>query len=133
MKKPSKSVLLILGILIPGVLLAATHDRANTAPERTTFTGRVTGWSVTALGTVSLRLEGERSDRPFKLWFSTAANRTSTTHFEQLVLDAVLDLSRHGTKDARVVVTSYPNTERGRSPEEALTLVELRREMPEGR
>ena len=133
MTNPLKTSLLILCAGLCLGLTAATKIKSSPATmpmaDAKTYEGSVTGWSIDAAGTVSLRLEGSRSDKPFRLWFSTAANQSSTTHFEALVLDAILELNRHGTKDARVIVTSEGSSgSRGKSPADGLTLVALRRD-----
>ncbi len=95
MKLP-RTLLLCSPLILPFAFIAATATPTSTPVENATLRramerqGTIAEWTVRADGTVGFRLRGEHDGKPFSLWFKTPPNRTSTTRFEDLALDAVL-------------------------------------------
>jgi hypothetical protein len=90
--------------------------------------GVITGWSVLADGTVSIRLAGQPKDRDFELWFATPASRTATTRYEDLILEAVMALRRQKDPATVTVTSDTSNSESGERLADALPLRGLRQE-----
>ena len=86
------------------------------------YEGKITGWSVSADGTVAVRLAGTHASKEFALWFATPASRNATTRYENLVLDAVLAVSGALQSELVTVVTDNSNETSGKSVEDAMTL-----------
>lgn len=127
MHKPSLLALAAAAAL--SLSFIAMRPASPAAVPRRAFVGTVTGWSVDASGSVALRLATQKGDgEATPLWFVTVASRTSTTQFEQLVLDAVLALTHRGGESMRVTVLSdNSDGQSGRTVEDAKTLTALRR------
>ena len=121
-----KSLLLVAALVLAvpiASFIPGAAARATAAPSSlydVAYQGKITGWSVAVDGTVTVRLEGTRDGEAFSLWFATPASRTSTTRYEDLVLEAVLAASGP-LKDVQVTVLS-DNEDAGDSIEDALVL-----------
>lgn len=91
-------------------------------------TGKLSGWSVDATGQVAIRLTGNHEDEPYELWFATPPNRTNTTRFEELVVDAVLahDMGPAGQSEITIMSQDEQGAN-GRSVESAFPILALRR------
>lgn len=73
-------------------------------------------------GTVAVRLAGTHDGKEFSLWFATPPNQNSTTHFENLVLEAALAVSGPKKGASITVVSDGSSDASGKSVKEALTL-----------
>ena len=121
--------------LLPGLILllpaaAFVADRhvvtpaaasAPAAVERVEKTGHVAGWHITPDGLVALRLDDPKARPPASTWFVTPANQTSTTRFEDLVVQSVIAMAAN---DGLVTITFEADKERvGQSLREAIPIV----------
>jgi hypothetical protein len=86
------------------------------------YKGSIEGWSVSSDGTVAVRLAGTHDSKEFLLWFATPASQNATTHFENLVLDAILAVNEPLKGESITVISDDSNKASGKSVEEALTL-----------
>lgn len=105
---------------LPAPAPNAAAAAAASPQQAVVRSGTVAGWAVDASGTVALELTGEHDGQSFALWFATPPNRTSTTGFEKMVLDALL------VKASVAVVSETSEGADGSSIERALPLLSLR-------
>lgn len=87
-----------LFLLLPVAWLAFDH-RTPEAPtkipafERTQHTGTIVAWHLAADGTVSVKLNDVERPTPEALWFRSPADKTDSTRFEELLLQALLPVA----------------------------------------
>lgn len=114
------------------ITVGATNMHEPAPVVQGTIEGSITGWHVDIDGTVGLRLRVlDPRGQPRALWFVTAANRTVTTQFEDLVLQATLAVESTlevSDRDQNVVV-SYDTSQEasGKTLEQALKMVGVTR------
>lgn len=115
--------LLPFAVIVASRALPEGTDDAPAPFEAIQHTGKIVAWQIAADGSVAMQVENREKTPATSPWFRSPADKTDSTRFEELMLEAVLRLA--ASKEAVTVVYDADKERAGKTLEDAFPVASL--------